>query len=105
MHKLLVLYPEPTDRAAFIDYYTTTHLPLAKQLPGMLSWSYSVDITADEDGNSPYFAIFEAEFPDKGTFASAMASPVGQDVAADVGNYATGGATIVDFALSGGEES
>jgi uncharacterized protein (TIGR02118 family) len=105
MHRLLVLYPEPTDRAAFIDYYTKSHLPLAEQLPGMLSWDYSVDVSADADGNTPYFAVFQAEFPDKDTFASAMASQVGQDVAADVSNYATGGAVIIDFAISGGEDS
>ena len=105
MHKLLVLYPEPTDRAAFIDYYTKSHLPLAKNLPGMLAWTYSVDVTEGSNGEAPYFAVFEAEFPDKDTFASAMSSQIGQDVAADVGNYATGGAVIVDFAISGGEDS
>ena len=105
MHKLLVLYPEPTDRDAFIDYYTTSHLPLAEQLPGMLSWTYSVDVSTDGDGNAPYFAVFEAEFPDKDTFASAMASQAGQNVAADVDNYATGGAVIIDYTISGGEDS
>ncbi|GAA1869264.1 EthD family reductase [Brevibacterium marinum] len=105
MHKLLVLYPEPTDRAAFIDYYTNSHLPLAEQLPGILTWSYSVDVSADDEGNAPYFAVFEAEFPDKDAFATAMASQIGRDVAADVSNYATGGAVIIDFAISGGEDS
>ena len=35
MHKLLVLYPEPTDRATFEDYYVNKHLPLATTLPGL----------------------------------------------------------------------
>ena len=37
MHKLLVLYPEPADRAGFIQYYESTHLPLARKLPGLRS--------------------------------------------------------------------
>lgn len=105
MHRLLVLYPEPTDRTAFIDYYTNSHLPLAQQLPGMLTWTYSIDVSTDEEGNAPYFAVFEADFPDKDTFVSAMASQTGRDVAADVGNYATGGAVVIDFAITGGEDS
>ncbi|MCU4296178.1 EthD family reductase [Brevibacterium permense] len=105
MHKLLVLYPEPIDRTAFIDYYTHSHLPLAKHLPGMTSWTYSVDASTDSEGKAPYFALFEAVFPDAKTFADAMASEAGQDVAADVGNYATGGVVIIDFAISGGEYS
>ncbi len=94
MHKLLVLYPEPADRDAFIAYYESTHLPLAKQLPGMLGCRYSLTVHGAE---SPYFAVFEADFTDVESFRAAMASPQGQAVAADVPNYATGGAIVLDY--------
>ncbi|OYN96205.1 ethyl tert-butyl ether degradation protein EthD [Enemella evansiae] len=95
MHKLLVLYPEPTDRTAFTAYYEGTHLPLAASLPGMVAWRYSLDVHAE--GESPYFAVFEADFPDAATLGAAMRSPQGQAVAADVPNYATGGAVVIDY--------
>ncbi|BCW35922.1 ethyl tert-butyl ether degradation protein EthD [Arthrobacter sp. StoSoilA2] len=103
MHKLIVLYPEPADRGAFIEYYESIHLPLAMKLPGLRSWRYSTNISPDPEGRpTPYFAIFEAEFNDVAELQAAMASPEGQAVAADVPNYATGGALVLDYGLSGG---
>lgn len=97
MHKLLVLYPEPVDREAFTAYYESVHLPLARRLPGMLSSRYSLGVAGSE---SPYFAVFEAEFADAAALGAAMASPEGAAVAADVGNYATGGAVVVDYPVT-----
>lgn len=105
MHKLLVLYPEPTDREAFVSYYESTHLPLAAKLPGLLAWRYTTNVSAGPDGSpAPYFAVFEAEFESADAYRAAMGSPEGQAVAADVPNYATGGATVFDYAISGGSE-
>lgn len=97
MHKLLVLYPEPADRAAFAAYYESTHLPLARKLPGMLGSRYSLGV---KGADSPYFAVFEADFADVDAFRAAMGSAEGQAVAADVPNYATGGAVVVDYPVS-----
>ena len=105
MHRLLVLYPEPHDRNAFIEYYTNTHLPLAAQLPGIIRWDYAVDISEEHSDETPYFAVFEADFDDQNAFRAAMSSPEGLAVSDDVPNYATGGATVVDFTLSGGSRS
>lgn len=100
MHKLMVLYPEPENREAFVDYYVTNHLPLAARLPGLLSWRYSIEVSAGPDGKAPYFAVFEAEFPHAEAFQDAMTSPEGQAVANDVPNYATGGAVVLDYAVA-----
>ncbi|HIY86868.1 MAG TPA: EthD family reductase [Candidatus Yaniella excrementavium] len=105
MHKLVVLYAEPDNPKAFIEYYTTTHLPLAAKLPGLLGWRYSIEITETQDSKAPYFAVFEAEFENAEAFRVAMSSPQGQAVTEDVPNYATGGATVIDYTISGGEES
>lgn len=103
MHKLVVLYPEPNDPDAFIEYYTTTHLPLAAKLPGMVGWRYSIEVSDQPEAKAPYFAVFEAEFENTAAFTAAMSSPEGQAVTADVPNYATGGATVIDYTISGGE--
>ncbi|WP_125100269.1 EthD family reductase [Leucobacter chromiireducens] len=97
MHKLVVLYPEPADRAAFEAYYRATHLPLCAQLPGVQDISFSIGIT--EPGTGPFFAVFEAVFASREALTAALASPAGRAVEADVPNYATGGATVFDFAV------
>ncbi|MHA4854861.1 EthD family reductase [Rhodococcus sp. MSC1_016] len=96
MHKLVVLYPEPTDKAAFRDYYETTHLPLAAKLPGLRDHRYSYDVHG-VGGESPYFALFEAAFDSAADMQAALESEQGQAVAADVPNYATGGAQIIHY--------
>ncbi|WP_031465639.1 EthD family reductase [Sciscionella sediminilitoris] len=98
MHKLVVLYPHPVDPEAFTAYYERTHLPLAAQLPGMLDWRYSTRVRGAPE--SPYFAVFEADFPDAETFAAAMDSPQGRAVRADVPRYASGGAVVLDYPVA-----
>jgi uncharacterized protein (TIGR02118 family) len=95
---MIVLYPEPEDRAAFVSYYESTHLPLVQQLPGLLDWRYSVDVNA-AGGGSPYFAVFEADFADAEAMGAALSSPEGAAVGADVPHYATGGAVVLDYAV------
>lgn len=97
MHKLLVLYPEPTDRAAFEDYYINTHLPLAAKLPGLKASRYSFAVTGNE---SPYFAVFEGEFSSQADMVAALTSPEGQAVQADIPNYASAGAVVLDYPVS-----
>jgi uncharacterized protein (TIGR02118 family) len=96
MHKLVVLYPQPADSAAFERYYRTTHLPLASRMPGMLAHRFSTAISA-QGGESPYFAIYEADFPDQATMVAALSSPEGRAVEADVPNYAPEGTIVLDY--------
>ncbi len=106
MHKLVVLYPEPADRAAFEAYYRSTHLPLCARLPGVRGITFSLGIS--EPGAGPFFGLFEAVFDSAEDLAAALASPEGRAVEADVPNYATGGATVFDCAvesLTSGETS
>jgi uncharacterized protein (TIGR02118 family) len=99
MHKMIVLYPMPADPAHFREYYEHTHVPLADKLPGLLGRRYSFDVAAPR-GDSPYFAIFEADFESAESMAAALASPEGQAVSADVRNYATGGAVVLHYPVS-----
>ncbi|TFV83872.1 EthD family reductase [Microbacterium sp. dk485] len=96
MHKLVVLYPQPPDPAGFESYYRSTHLPLASRMPGMLDHRFSTAISA-QGGASPYFAVYEADFPDRATMAAALSSPEGRAVAADVPNYAPEGTLVLDY--------
>ena len=101
MHKLLVLYPEPADPDHFRDYYVTNHLPLVREMPGLLGFRYSFDVAATA-GEAPYFAVFEADFADAAAMAAGRASPEGQRVTADVANYATGGVVVLHYPVADG---
>ncbi|MGW1771179.1 EthD family reductase [Streptomyces sp. NPDC002104] len=101
MHKLVVLYPAPADPDHFRAYYVAHHIPLIKDWPGPLAWRYSFDAAALE-GEAPYFAVFEADFVDAAAMEAALASPHGERLAADVANYATGGAVIIHYPVQDG---
>lgn len=96
MHRVLALYPQPKDPAHFKKYYEETHLPLAQQMPGLLASRY----TFSPEGlgaPSPYFCIWEGEFSSAESMAAATQSPIGQKVAADIANYATGGVILLHY--------
>ncbi|MET8233449.1 EthD family reductase [Micromonospora sp. NPDC005298] len=101
MHKLVVLYLEPADPDHFRDYYVNNHLPLVRTLPGLLACRYSFDVAATQ-GETPYFAVFEADFADAAAMTAARASPQGQQVGADVAKYATGGAVVIHYPVQDG---
>jgi uncharacterized protein (TIGR02118 family) len=101
VHRLLVLYPPPTDPDHFRSYYQDTHLPLVAKLPGLRGYRFSFDV-AGAAGESPYFCAFEADFDDASAYSAAMASAAGQAVREDVRNYATGGAVVLNYELRAG---
>ena len=61
MHCLTVIYPTPDDEAHFKKYYKETHIPLAKQLPGLKSCHYAYPAAIGPADNVP-FCIFQAFF-------------------------------------------
>ena len=101
MHRLLVLYPPPTDPDHFRTYYEETHLKLVAKLPGLRGYRYGFDVAADA-GASPYFCVFEADFDDAAAMTAARQSTEGQATSADLPNYATGGAVVLNYELRAG---
>lgn len=95
MHCLMVSYPAPKDATQFKQYYESTHVPLAKQLPGLKSCSFAYP-EALGPGPVP-FCIFTALFDDSAAMFAALQSDVGRRVAADVPNYSPAGATLFHF--------
>ena len=99
MHKLLVLYNEPKDPAHFRKYYLETHLPLVSKLPNLKASRHSFDVKPLGPGKAAYFCVFEAEFENEAALMGALKSKEGQAVADDVPNYASGGVTMMHFAV------
>jgi uncharacterized protein (TIGR02118 family) len=97
MAKVIALYGMPADPAAFNRYYFSTHVPLAKTLPGLLTYEVSEGAVSDLSGNRPYHLAATLTFKDMAGIQAALVSPEGVATAADLGNFATGGVTLLIF--------
>jgi uncharacterized protein (TIGR02118 family) len=95
MVKAIVLYGAPEDEGAFEDYYANTHLPLAAKMPGVQRFEAGKVLGTADGQPAPYYRIAELCFESQESLQACMGSPEGQAAAADIANFATGGATIM----------
>lgn len=72
MPKLIALYKQPADPAAFDKAYFETHLPLIKKVPG-LQRAVVTRFTRSLTGNS-YYLMAEMYFPDEAALKAGMKS-------------------------------
>ena len=99
MVKLIVLYGQPTDPAAFEDHYAATHIPLVGHIPNLRRFEAS-KVAPNPDGSpAPYYRVAELWFDDEAQLQASTGSPEGQATVADIGNFATGGATVLVTAI------
>ena len=97
MARLVVMYRTPKDAAAFDAYYFATHIPIAKQIPGLRKYEVSRGAVGTPAGPSKFHPIATLHFDDMQAVQAAFASPQGQATAADVAKFATGGVEMVFF--------
>ena len=97
MAKLLILYNQPADPAAFDRHYRDTHIPLGKKIPGVRSFKMNTAPPTVVTGNVSPHLIVEIEFDTMGALQAAMASPEGQAAAADLANFAQAGVTLLVY--------
>ena len=92
--KLVVLYTQPDDPAAFEEHYLGVHMPLVMAVPG-LQRAEAGRLTAALDGGGPtFYRIAELYFADQGAMNTALGSPEGQATAADYQKIAPTGSRM-----------
>ena len=96
MATVLALYNMPTDTRKFDEYYFSQHIPLAKTLPGLMSYYVSEGPVAALSGQQ-YHLVAQLTFKSVGDIHSALASPEGKAVADDLANFAQAGVTLLMF--------
>jgi|1186.fasta_scaffold275254_2 uncharacterized protein (TIGR02118 family) len=96
VHRLIVQYGQPTDPAAFDKHYQEVHAGLAQAIPGLLRFTTGHAQSLDPSTPAPYLVV-ELDFESAEAFGAGMNSDAGRAAGADVGNFATGGATMVSF--------
>ncbi len=97
MAKLLVMYNRPADPSAFDEYYTATHTPLAKKLPGLRTFTVSNGQINAPEGQAPYHRIAELTFDSMADLQAAVSSPEGEAAVADFANFAGAGVTVMMY--------
>ncbi|RYZ63012.1 MAG: EthD family reductase [Chitinophagaceae bacterium] len=95
MLKVTVLYGHPSDAATFEKYYAETHLPIAAKTKEIVKTEFTT-FSSNPDGSLPaYYRMAELYFENSGLMQQAFASTEGKAMAADLANFASGGATII----------
>ena len=95
MAKLFAIYQQPHDAAAFDKYYFGTHVPLAKTIPGLLSYEVTQGDIMGMAGKHGAYLVAVLEFASMAAIQAALGSPEGQATAADLGNFASAGVDLM----------
>jgi uncharacterized protein (TIGR02118 family) len=95
MARLIVMYKTPRDVAAFDKYYFETHVPLAKKIAGLRKYEVSKGPVVTPAGPSGLHLVAILQFDDVASIERALASAEGKAAAADLANFASGGADLI----------
>ena len=93
MVRLVALYSQPEDPAAFDAHYRDVHAPIVQRYPNLVS----VRLTkADGVGGRPaaYYLIAEMSFASRADLDEALASDAGRASGRDLRNFAGAGVTL-----------
>lgn len=97
MAKLLILYNQPDDVAAFDEYYFGTHVPIFAQTPGIRSTTFSKGPINTLAGSGDFHLVAEVIFDSMDDLQAALTSEPAQAAIADLPNFADAGVTILTF--------
>ncbi len=93
--KIVVLYPQPKDVAAFEKAYLEEHMPLAaEKLLGTSKVVLSKTLSSPLGGSPQFYRIAEIHFPTVEALQACLSSPGGQETAAHAVAISTGGAPV-----------
>lgn len=90
--RVMVCYGTPDDPAAFDKHYSEVHIPLASKVPGLVDYTWGK--CAGMGGDAPYYGVAQLEFESPEALQAGLASDEMKAAAADVPNFASGGATL-----------
>jgi uncharacterized protein (TIGR02118 family) len=97
MAKVIVLYKKPKSAEAFDKHYASTHIPLAKKIPGLKIYDISKGPVVTPSGASDIHLIATLSFDSLDSLKAGMASAEGKAAAGDLANFADGGADLYIF--------
>jgi len=93
MSKLIALYRQPADPAAFDQAYFSTHIPLINKVPGLQKTSVTRFIRSIMGEN--FYMMAEMEFIDKDTLKAGMKSSEMAAAGDNLNSFAAGLVTLL----------
>lgn len=93
MYALTVLYGHPDDVEKFEVYYGTKHKEVAGKFPNVKRKELG-RVVSEPMGKQPYHRSAVLLFESREAADAAIASPEGQAVLSDIGNFSTGGSVV-----------
>ena len=97
MAKLVALYKKPADVAAFDQHYISTHIPLAKKIPGLTKYDISKGGVGTPSGASDIHLVATLYFDSMDSLKAGLGSAEGKAAAGDLANFADGGVDLYLF--------
>jgi uncharacterized protein (TIGR02118 family) len=83
MAKMTVIYKTPKDKDFFERHYFKVHIPLAKQLPGLIKYEINDGPIISLTGHSETYRIANIYFDSLEAMMTSFQSEIGQKCAAD----------------------
>lgn len=80
---MTVIYKTPKDKDFFERHYFEVHVPLAKQLPGLIKYEINTGAVVSTTGHSEPYRIANLYFNSFEEMMNAFRSDIGQKCAAD----------------------
>ena len=93
--KLIVLYTQPDDPAAFDEHYLGVHMPLVAKIPGLERAETGKIGAALDGGEQTYYRATELYFADEATMGAAFGSAEGGATAQDYAKIAPPGSRML----------
>ncbi len=95
MIKMTVMYGQPKSAADFEKYYADIHMPIAGKMQGVRKIELS-KVVGTPDGSAPaFYRMADLYFDDADHMKIVMNTPEAKATVADLGNFATGGVTVL----------
>jgi uncharacterized protein (TIGR02118 family) len=101
MMKITVLYGHPMNADEFESYYARTQLPLVAKMQGVARLELTKFLAAPDGGKPAFYRMGELYFATEAQMQATLGSPEGQATVADLGNFATGGVTMLIGTVQG----
>lgn len=96
--KLIVMYPQPKDVAAFEDLYLKDHIPMAVEKLKGKTKVVATKVTGSPQGTAAFYRIAEIHFPSMEALQACAASEGGQQTLGHATQISSGGPPVVMIA-------
>jgi uncharacterized protein (TIGR02118 family) len=93
--KLVVLYAQPADPAAFDEHYLGVHVPLVAKIPGLQRAETGKVAAVLDGGEQTYYRVAELYFADQAAMDAGFGSAEGAATAKDYAQIAPPGSRML----------